>query len=224
MCVYLLQRSKADLCKSAHLSGTGTEKIHTELVFFSLTSFKVETGEDTQLPTRVSFLTRSLFVVCSNVFYFFSLEWDLSLWMYWERKKPDTLKTKQKKEMENVCELKHSQAHCIDSISWNMFLQTEQSQYFPVFIKKKKSLSKHGGRSFFFMALLNRFNLFWQWETRRGVSWRIFMRTWFFFLAGVECVWTTFMKKKKKCVLCLNKTSMETSTDLQRDPNFTCQL
>lgn len=71
-------------------------------------------------------------------FYFFSLEWDLSLWMYWERKKPDTLKTKQKKEMENVCELKHSQAHCIDSISWNMFLQTEQSQYFPVFIKKKK--------------------------------------------------------------------------------------
>lgn len=47
-------------------------------------------------------------------------------------------KTKQKKEMENVCELKHSQAHCIDSISWNMFLQTEQSQYFPVFIKKKK--------------------------------------------------------------------------------------
>lgn len=139
VCVYLLQRSKADLCKSAHLSGTGTEKIHTELVFFSLTSFKVETGEDTQLPTRVSFLTRSLFVVCSNVFFFFSLEWDLSLWMYWERKKPDTLKTKQKKEMENVCELKHSQAHCIDSISWNMFLQTEQSQYFPVFIKKKKS-------------------------------------------------------------------------------------
>lgn len=71
MCVYLLQRSKADLCKSAHLSGTGTEKIHTELFFFSLTSFKVETGEDTQLPTRVSFLTRSLFVVCSNVFLLF---------------------------------------------------------------------------------------------------------------------------------------------------------
>lgn len=39
--------------------------------FFSLTSFKVETGEDTQLPTRVSFLTRSLFVVCSNVFLLF---------------------------------------------------------------------------------------------------------------------------------------------------------
>lgn len=98
VCVYLLQRSKADLCKSAHLSGTGTEKIHTELVFFSLTSFKVETGEDTQLPTRVSFLTRSLFVVCSNVFFFFSLEWDLSLWMYWERKKPDTLKQNKKRK------------------------------------------------------------------------------------------------------------------------------
>lgn len=53
------------------------------------------------------------------------------------------------------------------------------------------------------MALLNRFNLFWQWETRRGVSWRIFMRTWFFFLAGVECVWTTFMKKKKN-VCCVS--------------------
>lgn len=41
------------------------------LFFFPLTSFKVETGEDTQLPTRVSFLTRSLFVVCSNVFLLF---------------------------------------------------------------------------------------------------------------------------------------------------------
>lgn len=225
MCACTCCRDPKQIFVSLPISlARGLKKYILSCFFFFLTSFKVETGEDTQLPTRVSFLTRSLFVVCSNVFYFFSLEWDLSLWMYWERKKPDTLKTKQKKEMENVCELKHSQAHCIDSISWNMFLQTEQSQYFPVFIKKKKSLSKHGGRSFFFMALLNRFNLFWQWETRRGVSWRIFMRTWFFFLAGVECVWTTFMKKKKKCVLCLNKTSMETSTDLQRDPNFTCQL
>lgn len=171
--------------------------------FFSLTSFKVETGEDTQLPTRVSFLTRSLFVVCSNVFLLFYSGVGLESMNVLREKETGHFKNKTKKgNGERVwTETFTGSLHRFHLLK---YVPTDWTE--PVFssiYKKKKSLSKHGGRSFFFMALLNRFNLFWQWETRRGVSWRIFMRTWFFFLAGVECVWTTFMKKKKN-VCCVS--------------------
>lgn len=46
VCMYALQRSKANLCKSSHFTGNGTDKIDTELLFSSVLSWNGEGQTD----------------------------------------------------------------------------------------------------------------------------------------------------------------------------------
>lgn len=132
MCMCLLQRFKANLCKSAHFTGTATDERDTELLHV----FKVKMGKDKQTPTswRNFFLTHLLFVSFSTLLL---LVWSItSVYEYW--REPDTFKTENKGNQE--CVWTPTLTGMLHQFYFLEYVLTDEAELFQYLLKKRKNM------------------------------------------------------------------------------------